>query len=125
MDAKGDEGVGTTIHVESYQNIVVAISTNGVGGGEAVTIKALGSISENAPDFSSAKAHDNHYEYIQVIDYEDNTGIDGNTGITASGANVVRLVQFNVDGLKWVNFELSSITGTLEVYIVGEMYGNE
>lgn len=116
-DAEGSAGVGGTMRVADYRHVVVMVATSGVGGGEAVTLKAQGSPEETAPAFGSAQSVSNFWDYLQMIDLNSGSGVAGDTGVTVSGSNDFRLFSINTDGLHHLNFELSDITGTLEVTI--------
>ena len=66
------------------------------------TIKFQGSQSDTAPDFSSARSVTNRWEYINFRDYQDNSSIAGDTGVTFAGTDDVRMFEINTNGLKWV-----------------------
>lgn len=125
LSADTANGVGNDFLVTDYQNIVISLDAT-VGAGEAVTIKVQGSLadSDNVPDFSASQSATNQWDYVQVIDLEDGTTINGDTGITITGADDNRQIEINVNGLNWVNLELSSITGTIAVTAVAQAYSN-
>ena len=89
------------IDVQDFKHAVLSIDTDG-GGDAAFTWKIAGAISEAIPDFADAQSTTNRYDYIDVIDLEDNASIDGDTGFVVAGADDHRLLQANVDGLKWL-----------------------
>lgn len=66
------------------------------------TIKFQGSFAETAPNFAAAQSNTNRWDYIQVKDYQNNASIDGDTGVTFSGTDDVRMFEFNTNGLRWI-----------------------
>jgi len=109
LTAKGADGIGTTALVEDYKNIMLSFATDG-GSDAALTVKFQGSIQTSEPTFSAAQTATNHWDYIEVIDVEDGTFIDGDTGIAVAGADEYRLFEVNTNGLKWINAVVSSRT---------------
>jgi len=109
LSAKAANGIGTTARVEDYKNIMLSYATDG-GGDAAMIVKFQGSLQTEEPTFSAAQSVTNHWDYIEVIDVEDGTVIDGDTGITVSGADDYRLFEVNTNGLKWINAIVSSRT---------------
>ena len=117
LSAKAEDGVGNNILVEDYKTIVVELWF----AAATLTVKCQGSASDDSPDFSSAQAAANHWDYIDMIDLEDNTSIDGDTGVASAGAaSDARLFEVNVNGLKWLNFIVSSCeAGSVTVKVRG------
>lgn len=86
---------------EDFDAAVLSISTDG-GGDAAMTVKVVASDSEDIPDFAGTQAPDNHYDYVEVIDLEDGSAIDGDTGfVVATADNTVRY-EANTSGQKWI-----------------------
>jgi hypothetical protein len=75
-----------------------------------MTIKIQGSIAETIPDFNAAQSITNKWDYIEVIDLQDGTAIDGDTGIACSGSVDNRVLELNVNGLQWVTVNITSAT---------------
>jgi hypothetical protein len=68
------------------------------GGGDcAVTLKAAISFQEDCPDFAQAQSDTNRYDYVDIIDLEDNSSIDGDTGIELAGADAHRHFEVNTN----------------------------
>ncbi len=101
--------IGKTIYTENFRNALLAFSTDG-GGDAALTVKFQGSVSSTTPDFSASQSVSNQWEYIQVIDLEDGSSIDGDTGVAVSGADDYRLFEMNINHLTWVNAIISGYT---------------
>lgn len=98
--------IGKTIFVDDFRNAILAYDTDG-GGDAAMTVKFQGSIQDTAPDFSAAQSVSNQWDYIQVIDLEDASAIDGDTGVAVAGADDHRLFEMNINHLRWVNAIIS------------------
>ncbi len=59
-------------NVDDYKACVLSFDTDG-GGDAAMTIKLVGSIQTDQPDFAAPQADDNQYEFIYMVDLENPT----------------------------------------------------
>lgn len=105
FDAATAASTGNIMNVEDYKILVVSLNT---ANNANFTIKFQGSILDDVPDFSAAQSVANPWDYIEVLDLEDGTAIDGDVGIAAAGVDDHRLFQVNVDGLKWFNATITA-----------------
>ena len=83
-----------------------------------MTIKFQGAIigrdGEAAPDFGSAQSTTNRWDYIQVVDLQSGSQIDGDTGLVLSGTDDHRVLEFNTNHLDYVSVQVSAYSaGTL------------
>ena len=98
VHAKG----GSWINVADYQHVILAVDTDG-GGDAAFTVKVAGSISDTPPDFIQAQLPANQYDYLSLIDIENNTNnIAGATGFIVASADDHRIFEVNTNGITWV-----------------------
>jgi len=88
------------LDVQDFKTIVVTTRTDG-GGDYAGIYKFVGSISEDMPNFGGTISTSNIWEYLDFVDIQSNTSIDGDTGVTVAGADDTRMFEVNVNGLKW------------------------
>lgn len=95
-----------------------------VGSNTSVaTIQFVGSIDENAPDFSVPASESNRWEYVQMIDIKDGSTINGATGVVLA-ADAVMILEANVNVLRWFGIIVSAYTsGQLDSFLRG--YNNE
>ena len=107
MDAKAITGIGTPYSVPDFMNLLLTLSS---ASSANFTIKFQGSMSDTVPNFAAARSNTNRWDYIQVKDYQNNTTIDGDTGITFAGTDDVRIVEANTNGLKWLCAEITAIS---------------
>lgn len=107
LDAKGETGFGKPAFTEGFNVIKFYLATDG-GGDANLTVKFQSSDAENAPDFSAAQSVTNEWDYIEIIDTEDGSTVDGDDGIAASNADVYRKFQANIDAARWVNAQVSA-----------------
>ena len=115
------DGSGTRFRVGHARHVVVTISSDNLAN---LTVKCQGSAKWTAPDFSAARSFSNEWEYIGMFDYQDAEIISGDTGIVFGGADDVRILMPNFDGMEWLNFEISGyVAGNL--YVSGRLYNNE
>ena len=98
-------GAGTGQNVSEYSHIDLFLATASSANG---TIQFQGSMSHTEPTWASAQSVTNRWDYIQVVDLEDGAGIDGDTGIALTGTDDFRLLEANVNGLKWVNARITT-----------------
>lgn len=106
---------GKAIYVGDWKNI--GISLNFIDS-PTMTVKFQGSQEDDAPDFNAAQSYTNRWDYIEVIDNQDGTAIDGDTGIACSGTADNRLFAANVDTIKWLTVAITAYTaGKLDIRI--------
>lgn len=88
--------------VTDYKACILSFDTDG-GGDAAMTVKLVGSIQVDEPDFAAPKTADNQYEFIFMVDLEDptNNNIAGDTGVVST-TDVHRMFEANINGLKWL-----------------------
>lgn len=114
LDAVVGADFSEAIRVTDFQHIVFSYS--GITASNQLT-KLQGAIGSVAPTFSSAKILDNEWDYVDSIDLQTGTAIDGDTGVTQSGVDVQQF-SANVDGLDWISFHnVSGTTGTVTVKV--------
>lgn len=99
FSAKATTGTGVAMKATDWQNILITLSSQSSAN---FTIKFQASQSETCPDFSAAQSATNEWDYIQVKDYQNNSAIDGDTGVAFAGTDDVRMFEFNTNGLTWV-----------------------
>lgn len=95
-------------------NRIVTLSLDG-DNTPVMTIKILGSISDDCPNFSAAKSPTNRYEHISTQDMQNAYAvIKGDTGIsftdTAGTNNRMLSVDVKSLGLKWLCAIITSFT---------------
>lgn len=118
-----DEGIGThtyhlkgrAVYVADWEHIVVSLHFI---DNPTMTIKFQGSLADTCPDFNADPSYTNRWDYVEVIDMEDGTAIDGDTGVSCSGSEDNRLFEVNVSALKWLSVVITSYTvGRLDVRV--------
>ncbi len=99
---------GKAAFCKDYRHAIFSFATDG-GGNANLTVKFQGAIStgasatDAAPQFSDSQSATNMWDYVEVVDLEDGTTIDGDTGIVVAGADDYRLVEMNINGLEYVS----------------------
>ncbi len=105
LTAKAANGVGTTMMVNDFQNIVVQIATT---GSATLTVKVQGSLADpkTPPDFASAATAANPWTFIAAYDFVDPTSvIAGGTGIATTATDIVKNILVNTKGLVHLNLQ--------------------
>lgn len=105
FSAKAATGVSTVFNVSDYRNITLIFGT---ASSANLTIKFQASASDTCPDFSAAQSVSNHWDYVQVFDYQSGLGIDGDTGISCAGTDDFRLLNVNTDYIKWLSASVTA-----------------
>ena len=114
MNSKTTTGVGNYINVEGYRHLTAFIA---FGNAPIMSIACCGSIGkggsdgtqDESPDMTAAQSYKNSWDYIEMIDLESGSDINGDAGIEANAADL-RIVNINTDGLKWLNFRVLTAT---------------
>ena len=113
----GTSGAGLNIDVADYQHIIAQVST---ASSANLTFKCVGSIEDICPTFTSAQSATNMYDFIDMIDLQNNSSIDGDTGVGFTGTDDYRMFEVNVSGLKWVNFRITArVAGSVTIKLIG------
>lgn len=112
LNAKNSTGAGNSIDVEDSRHPVLVIATSGMGAGDTITVKVQGSIMTDPVDFDAAKSVSNLWDYVACKDMENGADIEGAIGLTFSGANDVKMLAVNVDGMKWLTLNITTISDT-------------
>jgi hypothetical protein len=106
---------GNPILVKNFRHKKVTISTDGMGTGDTTVVKCQGGSGDTPPDFHLASGTDNDWDYLQMIDREDGSTVDGDVGITITAADDKRKLAINDDTAEWINFQIttqSDVTNT-------------
>ncbi len=107
--------IGRSIYVGDVDSIV--ISLNSASNANIDTL-FMGSAQEDCPDFSAAKSSTNQIDTIEVVDQEDGTAIDGDTGISLTGTDDNRIFEMNASKLNWINCLFSGWSaGTITIKV--------
>ncbi len=100
LDAKAATGVGNAMDIASFGDFVMQIISSGNAN---FTVKVQGSLATDKPDFSAASTPSNPWTYLQSIDLADQSTVNGATGVSATGTDISRQLEVNINGQRWVN----------------------
>lgn len=123
LDAQGATGAGNMIDVSDFRNAVISVATDG-GADANLTVKMCGSIEDTAPTVTSAQSVTNMYEFIQMIDLEDASSVDGDTGFAVAGADDYRMYELNINALKWLTARVTARSAG-EVTVKIRLFNNQ
>ena len=104
FNEQAEAATGKIIQAEDWKFCLLTLSSSDTGN---FVIKFQGSMSDNAPDFSSARSVANRWEYIQVKDLQSGSTVDGDTGVTWSADDVTRYETI-FSGYKWICATIST-----------------
>lgn len=88
--------------VEDFRNCVFEFVTS---GSFSATVKIAGSIASggaNPANFGAAQSAQNIYTFLQIIDLDTGTAVNGATGITSAGTDLIKKYEININAVKWV-----------------------
>lgn len=86
-------------YCDDHQHIVLAVDADSAA---TLTLKVVGSIQDTVPDFGKAASSTNQWDYVQLIDLDTSTELNGSTGIVLAAATHHKLYEVNVNALKHV-----------------------
>lgn len=117
FSAQAATATSLVLPVVDFQNITFCLSS---ASSANFTIKFQGSLSDTAPDFSAAQSATNRWDYVQVKDYQNNSAIDGDTGVAFAGTDDVRIFEMNTNGLKFIAATITAIAaGSVNLHASG------
>lgn len=111
------------LYVEDFRNIILAVSTSGTA---TTTLKVAGSLGkpsgsssgarQDFPNFAATVSPANPYTYIQAINLDTGAGVNGVTGLVASGADIVNTYEVNTSALKYLTaFPITWTQGVITI----------
>lgn len=121
FDAKAATGTSTTIDVRDYRDCIVKIGT---ATSANLTVKCQGAVASSAtpttpPTFSSAQSVANHWDYVQMVDLQSGSPVDGDTGFVVTGADDFRQFEININSLDYIAFTVTARSaGSVTIEIV-------
>lgn len=114
--------------VSDFRHALLHLNTASSGD---MTVKLAGSFGKNladtsdghgdAPNFGATQSDTNPYSFIAGVNLEDGAIIEGDTGVVASGTDIIRAIEVNTDGLKYFTllptaWAAGAITAKLTLY---------
>ena len=94
------------IPIEDFDKAIFTVHTVGA---TTATIKFVAGF-KDAPDFGSAASATNDWHYIDTVDTDTGTAVNGSTGYSLSGTGLSKAYQWNIDGAKYVGVVITAWT---------------
>ena len=107
LDAAAADGIGIPLYVGNADVIDLMLHTTDT---TTATIKFQVSHAKDMPNFAGAQSPTNQWDYVDVVDLEDRSAIDGDTGIALSGGDDNRHLEVNANGATWICAIVSGYT---------------
>jgi hypothetical protein len=99
-------------NVTDFSHIGVTVASTAASG----TLKFACSMQDTAPTFTSTQSATNRWDYVDFTDFQNNTSVDGDTGIVLAGTTDVRQFYITGDNFRWCTAMLTPWTaGTTTV----------
>lgn len=99
LDAKGATGIGKMAYIGDGDVVNLSVHTTNSAD---MTVQFPVSDDETPPDVTAASSATNDFEYAQIIDLEDGSALDGDTGFVPTGTDQHRKFEVNMNGGKWI-----------------------
>ena len=107
---------GKALYTGDWKHIIVHLTFSST---PTMTVKVQGSLADDAPDFNAAQSITNRWDYLEVIDLQSGTAIDGDTGVACAGTADNRIFEVNVNAMTWLTIAITAWTaGNLGVKVV-------
>lgn len=95
---------------QDFRNVILSIETSGSFNG---TVKVAGSLgkpivlpsdkySEDTPNFGATQSSSNPYQFLQIINLDTASAVNGATGITSAGTDLHAQYEVNVNAIKYL-----------------------
>lgn len=115
LNAVAATSTGSAFNVADFVHIGTTVSSISASG----TLKFACSMSETAPTFSNSQTSTNRYDYVEIVDLQNGSTIDGDTGIVMTNSSDVRQFEINTNNMRWCTAVLSPWTaGTTSVFML-------
>lgn len=99
-----------------FRTIVLQVSTAGTA---TTTLKVAGTLSttvDTVPNFGATVSASNPYAFLQIIDLDTGSAINGATGIVVAGTDINKQYEINVNSEKYVTvFPTSWTAGAISI----------
>jgi len=107
-----------TFNVQGLNYITLSVAAEDAA---SLSLKFLGSIQSDIPDWYVAQSNTNRWETVGVFDIATQTEIEGDTGINFAGTDDVRILDVYTKGLNWISVVSSNFaSGSVDLKIRGE-----
>lgn len=126
LEAASATDAGKRMNVADYRHIMLYFATDGDSNAD-LTAKVQGSIApvNSAPDWDAVQSVTNQWDHVAMYDINDPSSIvTGDTGFVVSVADDYKNYLVNVDGLTWLNVEITARADG-ELTVVGVAFTNE
>ena len=97
--------------VSDFRHCIIQIATSNSFVG---SIFIAGAIGASAPTFTwtgsnADNTHDNPFSFLQAINLEDGSAVDGDTGVELNtSADTIRLYEVNINAVDWLTVFLTA-----------------
>jgi len=112
LTATTTQATSTMESVVYYRNLGITVATESASG----TLKFYCSLYDDQPDLDSSASATNPYDTVEIVDTQNGSSIDGDTGITLTNTTDVRQFEVNGNNFRWCGaILLGTVNGTTTV----------
>lgn len=102
--------------INDFRNAVLSVLTSATA---TTTLKVAGSNTPDSPNFGATVSASNLYTFLQAINLEDGSSVDGNTGIVVAGTDISRQYEVNINAMKYLTvFPITWTQGAITVKLL-------
>lgn len=91
------------INVEDFRNVIIQYGTSGSTTATAKVAGSLGKSDGSMPNFGGTLTPANPYSFLQAIDLDTGAAVNGATGFAATGTDLQKTYEVNVNAMKFLN----------------------
>ena len=96
-------------YVADWRNVILSVETSGSFNGTFKIAGSLGKLSSDVtppasdtPNFGGTQSKSNPYTFVQIINLDTATAVNGATGVTSAGTDLHNTYEVNINGLKYL-----------------------
>lgn len=82
-----------------FVNVVISVFTSGTA---TLTLKAAGAVGSTPPNFGATVSATNRYDFIETVNLNDGSDVDGGTGVAATGTDLTKQLEFNINRMHYL-----------------------
>lgn len=104
------------VFASDFRTIVLQVSTTGTATTTLKVAGTLGTTIDTAPNFGATVSASNPYAFLQIINLDTGSAINGATGIVVAGTDINNQYEINVNSEKYVTvFPISWTQGAISI----------
>lgn len=101
-------GVGTNYYdVSDFRNAVISVATASSFKG---SVRIAGAIGQAPPSWANNPSVSNPYAFLQLVDLQDGSTVNGSDSLEIRGTDIVRLYEVNINAVDWLAVSVTTLS---------------